>query len=238
MMALIRDASPDVVFHLASHFLAQHRPEDVTPLIRSNVLFGAQLLEAMANHGAFRLVNAGTSWQHYESRDYSPVNLYAATKQAFEDILRYYAEGGSLRAVSLNLFDSYGPGDPRPKLFTLLRRVAEQGEVLEMSPGEQLIDLVYIDDIVDCFVRAADRLLAGQVTCHERYAVTSGSPVKLRELVELYARVIGKPLPIAWGGRPYRPREVMVPWHTGMTLPGWQPRVGLAEGLARMEGRQ
>lgn len=236
MMGIMRDVSPDVVFHLASLFLAQHRVEDVVPLVRSNVLFGSQLLEAMAQHGVHRLVNTGTSWQHYESRDYSPVNLYAATKQAFEDILRFYVDGTSLRAVSLKLFDSYGPGDPRPKLFTLLRRVAEQGDALEMSPGEQLIDLVYIDDIVDCFILAAERLLADQVTCHECYAVSSGAPVKLRELVDMYARVIGRPLPVKWGGRPYRPREVMVPWHTGSTLPGWQPQVGLAEGIALMEG--
>lgn len=233
---IVRQAAPDMVFHLASLFLAQHRPEDVEPLVRSNVLFGAQLLEAMVKHGVHRLVNTGTSWQHYESRDYSPVNLYAATKQAFEDILRYYTEAASLRGISLKLFDSYGPGDTRPKLFTLLRRVAEQKEQLAMSPGEQLIDLVYIDDIVDCFILAAERLMTGAVTCHESYAVSSGAPVRLRELVEVYGRVLGKPLPIEWGGRPYRPREVMVPWNTGESLPGWRPKVGLEEGIARMEG--
>lgn len=235
MMVIVRQVSPDMVFHLASLFLAQHRVDDVEPLIRSNVLFGAQLLEAMVQHGVHRLVNTGTSWQHYESCDYSPVNFYAATKQAFEDILRFYTEGTPLCAVSLKLFDSYGPGDPRQKLFALLRRVVEQGESLEMSPGEQLIDLVYIDDIVDCFILAAERLLADLVTSHESYAVSSGAPVKLRELVELYARVIGSPLPIKWGGRPYRAREVMAPWNTGAVLPGWRPKVGLEEGIRRME---
>lgn len=236
MIDIVREASPDVVFHLASLFLAQHRPEDVESLVRINVLFGAQLLEAMVKHGVRRLVNTGTSWQHYESRDYSPVNLYAATKQAFEDILRYHAEAASLRAISLKLFDSYGPGDSRPKLFTLLRRVAEQGERFEMSPGEQLIDLVYIDDIVDCFILAAERLITDEVTCHESYAVSSGAPVRLQELVEMYGRVLGKSLPIEWGGRPYRSREVMVPWNTGQPLPGWRPKVGLEEGIALMEG--
>ena len=232
---IVRKVTPDVVFHLASLFLAQHRQEDVEPLVQSNVLFGTQLLEAMVKCGVHRLVNTGTSWQHYENHDYSPVNLYAATKQAFEDILRYYVEATPLQAISLKLFDTYGPGDPRPKLFTLLRRVAEQGEQLEMSPGEQLVDLVYIDDIVDAFLLAAKRLLVDAIPCHEPYAVSSGAPVKLRELVEIYGRVIGRTLPIRWGGRPYRPREVMVPWDTGSPIPGWRPRIGLEEGIGRME---
>ncbi|MBT0653786.1 NAD-dependent epimerase/dehydratase family protein [Geomobilimonas luticola] len=233
---IVRQVAPDTVFHLASLFLAQHRPEDVESLVRSNVLFGAQLLEAMVKHGVRRLVNTGTSWQHYESRDYSPVNLYAATKQAFEDILRYYVEATSLRAISLKLFDTYGPGDPRPKLFTLLRRVAQEQQPLAMSPGEQLIDLVYIDDVTDAFLMAAERLLADLVPGHESYAVSSGAPVRLRELVETYGRVLDRPLPIQWGGRSYREREVMVPWNAGKSLPGWRPKVGLEEGIERMEG--
>jgi hypothetical protein len=49
-------------------------------------------------------------------------------------------------------------------------------------------------------------------------------------VVELYARVTGRPIEVVWGGRPYRDREVMVPW-TGPRLPGWRPRIALADGL-------
>ena len=52
---------PDAVFHLASLFLAQHAPEQVEPLVLSNVLLGAQLLEAMRAGGVRRLINAGTA---------------------------------------------------------------------------------------------------------------------------------------------------------------------------------
>jgi len=116
----------------------------------------------------------------------------------------------------------------------LLQRIAIAGEELAMSPGEQLLDLVYIDDIVAAFLLAAERLQAGQVVGHERYAVSSGHPLRLRDLVGLYAKVTGRSLPIEWGGRPYRPREVMVPWNTGAVLPGWAPKVGLVEGIRLM----
>lgn len=235
LIALIAQIEPDVVFHLASLFLVQHTPADIEALVRSNVLFATQLAEAMTRAGCWRLVNTGTSWEHFENCDYNPVNLYAASKQAFEVMLDYYLATTPLQAITLKLFDTYGPNDPRPKLFTLLQKVVAAGEPLAMSPGEQLIDLVYIDDIVRAFVMAAERLLGNKVVGHEHYAVSSGKPLRLRDLVELYGRVVGKDLPIQWGGRPYRPREVMVPWNCGQPLPGWQPQVGLAEGIKQLD---
>ncbi|MCL0069470.1 hypothetical protein M1N85_02030 [Dehalococcoidia bacterium] len=81
---------------------------------------------------------------------------------------------------------------------------------------------------------AAERLQAGLVYAHESYAVSSGQPISLKELVRTYEQVIGKEVPIQWGGRPYRPREVMVPWNKGDKLPGWEPRVALSEGISRV----
>lgn len=234
LAGVLRELRPVVVFHLASRFLAGHTPEDIPDLIASNIQFGAELIEAMGLSETALLVNAGTSWQHYESRDYSPVNLYAATKQAFEALLQYYVEAGGLRCVTLKLFDTYGPNDPRPKLFHLLGRVAASAEPLAMSPGEQLIDLVHIDDVTRAFLLAAQRLLAGEVVGAESYGVSSGRPIPLRELVAIYAQVSGRRLNIEWGGRPYRNREVMKPWSTGPSLPGWHPCVSLEEGIRRL----
>lgn len=235
MQKIIDKARPVIAFHLASIFVAQHEQKDISPLITSNVLFGTHVVEALVASGCFRFINTGTSWQHFENRNFSPVNLYAATKQAFEDILQFYVEATPMKVVTLKLYDTYGPGDPRPKLFTLLRKTAAEQQALAMSPGEQLIDMVYIDDVVEAFVQAAHLLMENQVVQNEEYAVSSGDAIPLRQLVELYGRLINKKLPIEWGGRPYRLREVMTPWSTGKTLPGWRPKIGLEEGIKRME---
>ncbi|WP_124950164.1 NAD-dependent epimerase/dehydratase family protein [Sulfuriferula thiophila] len=235
LIEIVKLASPQVVFHLASLFLAQHTPQDVEPLIHSNLLFSTQLVEAMSVNGVRHLINTGTSWQHYENKDYSPVCLYAATKQAFEAVLTYYTGVSSLTAISLKLSDTYGPNDPRAKLFTLLRTTTRTGETLLMSPGEQMIDLVYIDDVLDAYLLGAERLLQGKVIQHEIYAVTSGKPIKLRDLVESYGQIINQSLAVEWGARAYRPREIMLPWNKGQVVPGWAPKVALAAGIARME---
>lgn len=234
MIEIVQAASPEVVFHLASLLFSEHQSKDIEPLITSNLLFGTQLLEAIKIAGVTNLVNTGTSWQHYENDEYNPVNLYAATKQAFEDILRYYVQTSLLKVITLKLFDTYGPDDPRPKLFALLRKVLETQESLVMSPGEQLVDLVYIDDVVEAFIVAAERVLSDKGAAQEDFAVTSGNPIPLKELVREVAKACGRPIPINWGGRPYRSREVMVPWTMGAVLSSWRPSVGLKEGVGRV----
>ena len=225
--------SPDRVVHIASLFLANHAAGDVERLVNSNVLSPSQLLEAMSQCGVRLLTNIGTSWQHFENAAYNPVNLYAATKQAFEDILEYYIQAQNFRAVTLKLFDTYGPGDHRPKLFSLLRAAARAGNPLKMSPGEQLLDLLYIDDVIDAI--QASFSWPPKATSAERYALSSGSRLSLRRIVGTYEEVTGRKLEIEWGGLPYRQREVMTPWQDAARPPGWEPRISLNEGILRME---
>ncbi|MCU1803815.1 NAD-dependent epimerase/dehydratase family protein [Cytobacillus firmus] len=235
MTEILKTAKPDVVFHLASMFIAQHTSAQIDSLIQSNITFGVQLAEAMVLNGIYCLINTGTSWQHFEDKDYSPVCLYAATKQAFESLLTYYSESSKLKVINLKLFDSYGPEDYRPKLFSLLRKASFDNSPLIMSPGEQLIDLVYIDDIVDAFLKAASRIEGNDEIRWEDFAVTSRSPISLKEVVNTYQAVTGKKLSIKWGALPYRKNEVMLPWSKGKLIPGWKPQVSLIEGIKKME---
>jgi nucleoside-diphosphate-sugar epimerase len=236
LRAQVLDAHPDTVFHLASVFRAEHTPEDVTPLVVSNVLFATQVLDAATASGCKRLVNIGTSWQHYDDADYDPVCLYAATKQAFQDIARYYVSARSLSVVTLEFFDTYGPGDDRPKLVPALIDLCVKGGRLSLSAGEQQVDMVFVEDVVDAVAGAAERLFAADQrgpAVAESFTVESGERLTLRELVSLIERLCGRSLDVGWGERTYRQREVMTPWSRGRCLPGWSPRVTLHEGLAR-----
>lgn len=225
-------ARPDVVFHLASLFIAEHVAQDVEPLIAANVLAGVQIAEAALRCGCRSLVNTGTSWQYGGAGGYEPVCLYAATKQAFEDLLAYYVAAERFHVVTLRLYDTYGRSDPRPKLFAALQRCAASGVTLALSPGDQLLDLVHVDDVVRAFALAGERALGGDAAL-ESFDVSSGRHVSLREVVALYTEAVGRPVPVAWGGRDYRRREVMVP-PPGRGLPGFTPAVSLEEGLADM----
>ncbi|MGC8477432.1 MAG: NAD-dependent epimerase/dehydratase family protein [Acetobacteraceae bacterium] len=228
--AILLAARPVVAFHLAGRFVDRHQAGDIPGLIGDNIGFGAMLAEAMRDAGCARMVVAGTSWQHFDGTD-APVNLYAATKTAQEALLRYYVAAEGLRVIVLKLFDTYGPDDRRGKLWSRLAALAPDAPALALSAGEQWIDLVHSDDVAAAFLVAAARLEANQVAGMESYAVSSGAPRPLREIVALMARLAGRPIPVTWGARPYRPREVMRPWDGGRRLPGWEPRIRLEEGL-------
>ena len=231
---IVGEARPDVVHHLAALFIAEHRLEHVAPLIEANLGFGTALLEAMRLHEVDALVNTGTVWQHYEDAEYDPVCLYAATKQAFEAIVVHYRNTNGLRAITLELTDTYGPNDPRGKLIALLLRLAREGGGVDISPGEQRLDLVHASDVTRAFRGAAERVRELAPGAEERYVVRSGEPLSVRELAGLVEDVSGARLDLRWGARPYRAREVMEPARIGETLPGWRAEVPLRRGLEEL----
>lgn len=224
-----------VGFHLAGHYVPEHSSRDVTPLIHGNILFGTQLLDALQANGIRHLVTAGTSWEHFRPSSNEPACLYAATKKAFRVLVDYFCAAHALKAVSLMLYDVYGPCDPRPKLIPTLQRSVSNRTPIDLSPGEQAVDLLYIDDAVDAFLHAATRLLCGggQTGQSEVFALRSGRIITLRELVALFEKVLSHPLSVRWGKRAYRTREVMMPWSGGTPLPGWAPKIALEDGLRR-----
>jgi len=229
----MEQARPDVVFHLASLFLAQHDSKDVDALIQSNLLFGTQLLDAMRVNQIRCMVNTGTSWQHFNNQDYNPVCLYAATKQAFEALLTYYVEACDFKVITLKLFDTYGPDDYRAKLIKLLHEAAFSGEPLNMSAGEQRIDLVHVDDVVDAYMIAARQLMQNDALPYACYGLSNENLVSLRELVTIMQKALGRKITVNWGARPYRPREVMQPWRAFQRLPGWTAQREIADFFAK-----
>jgi nucleoside-diphosphate-sugar epimerase len=224
MVDVVAKAHPDTVFHLASLFLVQHECEQLDALVSSNILFSTQLVEAMAINGVRSLINTGTSWQYYNGNENRPVNLYAATKTSFESILDYYIDAHGIKVTTLILFDTYGPNDPRQKLISLLWKALESQAPLAMSPGQQLIDLVHIDDVVRAYHLAAGGLNI-QKSLHARYGISSGHPIKLIDLVTKFEKAIGQKLNVSFGARSYRPREVMKVWDGYTALPDWSPRI-------------
>lgn len=228
----------DGVVHLASLFLAAHTPADIPELIRSNVQFGAELLEASKVGGPKWFMNTGTYWQNYHNEMYNPVNLYAATKEAFNTIARYYTETSELIFTTIKLNDTFGPNDSRNKVFNLWAKIAKSGELLEMSAGEQIIDISYIEDIISAYALLIDHLGregAGQFK-NKTFGVSSNERMSLKELATLFEEATGNILNIKWGGRPYREREVMVPWENAEPVPGWRPKYTLKEAIMKSIG--
>lgn len=232
MEAAVRKAQPDLVYHLAAYYTGAHGREVTPTLIASNVTFGAYLLEAIFACGCPALVYASTVMAHYGGEAYRPLNLYAATKQAFSDLLAYYTDAGLLRAVTLVLSDTYGPDDRRPKVLNLIRNAAQKGETIALSDGGQDYDVVHINDVVEAFRVAGEQLLRRDGWRNETFQVCTDEPLTLRQTAEQMLEANRLPVQTAaWGQRLGAEREIRKAIRLYPTIPGWRPRTPLSQGL-------
>ena len=226
----VEGEKPEVVFHLATRFQATHSPSDITALIQSNIEFGVQLLESTKKLGA-EFVNVSSAWQHFEGKPYSPVSLYAATKQAFADIALYYSETG-LDFRDLAIYDTYGPTDQRNKLIRLLLQAASSGNPIDMGEGNQLINLLYISDVVKAILQIAQAPSESNPGAHN-FVARAEQSISIKELAQRIEQVTGKTINANWGARPQRPREMLTDWQFGHALPDWRQEVSLKQGLTQ-----
>ena len=229
----MKEFKGDVLIHLASLFIAEHKTDDVDNILESNIRFPTHLLEAMKLAGIKKIINTASSWQNYNNEEFNPVCLYASTKEAFEDIIRFYVEAEGFSCITLTIYDSFGFGDNRRKIINLFKRIADSGESLDMSGGEQKINLVYIDDIVSAYSIALNMIKDFEKE-NKKYFLRTNEFLSLREIAATYSKVNNVKLNINWGLRPYRKREVMVPYENGEILPGWNPQYTLEKGLIKM----
>jgi nucleoside-diphosphate-sugar epimerase len=228
--ALLQDLRPETCFHLATRYVHDAASAEIPALVAANLGFAAQFADAAARSGCKAFVNTGTASQLNTRGAYMPASLYAASKQAFEDFLVYFDRRAGLPCASVLLYDTYGPGDTRNKLLTQLIAAARTGAPIDLSPGEQEIDLLHIDDAV-AGLAAAARALHGSAAHPAHYTLSSGQPLTIRALADLIRTNGGDRLQTNWGARPYRDGEVMQTWKGGTPPPGWAPQRKLKDFL-------
>lgn len=225
----------DGVVHLATLYLANHTPQDIKSLVDSNVYFGSALLEACKLNPPRFFINTLSAFAYANSKIYNPINLYAATKQAFYDICAYYAQVLPTTFSHLLLYDTYGNNDTRPKIFNLWHKIAKSGESLAMSAGEQRLDISHIFDVVSGYAVLIQLCLENRVSKNQIYTLEN-KRYTLRELAALFEKYTNSTLRIQWGAKPYRQNEIMEPISAKDSnllekLPNWNPKISLEQGL-------
>jgi nucleoside-diphosphate-sugar epimerase len=226
--SIFTEVQPAAVVHTAALSRGGDSPSEMRDMIESNVTFPSMILKYMMKAGVRAFVNTGTSWQNSTGGEFTPFNFYASTKQCLEAIIAAFSNDG-LSAVTLRLFDPYGPYDRRKKIIDLLINCVLTGEELRMSPGEQYMDITHVTDVARAFSLAVREALSNDPG-HRVYGV-SGERIRLRDLAQMISEIAGRSCPIIWGGREYRPREIMMPWDGYGRLPNWRPLMDLRSGL-------
>lgn len=202
--------------------------------IAGNLALSVRLTEAAVAAGVRSIVNVGSFWEHDEDGNLRPFNSYAAMKAAFQTYLDYIAHRQGAGVVTLKLCETYCEGDTRRKLLPSLVRAAVRGEAMDLSDGLQKTSFCHTDDICRAFSQAI-ALTTQTPATHERFYVNDRRLVSIREVGGIVAACAApRPVRFNWGVVPVRPGLPRSAWLGDRTLPDWQPRIALEEGIARM----
>lgn len=235
--SIIKKERPDLVIHLAATYPRTETKKDIDLMLSSNIVFGTKLLNAMALNNIRKLLNTGSSLEFSNGPPiYNPATFYSTSKRAFQDIIEYYIRTYNLKVVTLLPYNTYGPYDKRNNFFSLVKNCLLKQKKIELTPGEQLIDLLYIEDLVEAYLKTIQYLLKKKNEDHEKIFIGSGKAVQLKEVVNLYKKISGKNIPVVFGAIPYRRREVMFAQadiKEAARKLKWKPKFSLYEGIER-----
>jgi UDP-glucose 4-epimerase len=229
--------SVDWVFHLAA--LADIVPsiEEPERYFRSNVDGTFSVLEASRNAGVKRFLYAASSSCYgipdatptAESAAIRPQYPYALTKFLGEELVRHWGQVYKLPFISLRLFNVFGPrlrtsGTYGAVFGVFLAQKIAGKPFTVVGDGTQTRDFIYVTDVADAFVRAAESDLSGEVM-----NVGTGKPQSINHLVELLGGEVTY-IP----KRPGEPDCTHADIGRIRRLLGWEPKVSFEEGVMQM----
>jgi UDP-glucose 4-epimerase len=231
---------PQTVFHLAAQIDVRRSVIDPVEDASINVLGTVNVLTAAREAGAERVVFAssggavygdGASIPAMEKHKRRPASPYGISKLIVEEYFQFFAEAYGIDFVALGPANVYGPRqDPHGEggVVAIFARAMLDGRPIRIyGDGSQTRDYVYVEDVVDAFVRAAER--GGGRFLN----IGTGRETSVLELVEALVPITGyrrKP-----DFAPALPGDVarscLDPSRAKRAL-GWEPWTSLERGLA------
>lgn len=233
--SVFREHKVTCILHCATDY--GRKAVSRSSIIEANLLLPLRLLEIAIQHGTPFFVNTDTVLD-------KRVNDYSLSKRHFRDWLAALSK--SICGINVALEHFYGPGDDATKFVgEMVHRLLSGESRIALTPGEQLRDFVYIDDVVDAFMRIIEHHVSptsppaltdssgNYLHCYE---IGSGEPVSIRHFMTTLRRLAGcEHVALDFGAIPYRVNEVMCSQAQIAPLRalGWKPRIGMEEGLRR-----
>jgi len=230
----------EAIVHLAAR--AGVRPSIAQPLLYTQVnVDGTMVMLEQARRAGVRRFVFGSSSSVYGARSNPPfseddridrpVSPYAATKIAGELLCSTFTHLFGLQTVALRFFTVFGPRQRPDLAINKFSQLIRAGQTVPFfGDGTTARDYTFVEDIVRGIVGALDMPWSQ----YEAINLGGSQPVSLNELVAAIEVAMGRKavlerLPDQPGDVPLTAASV----EKALRLLGWQPKVGLAEGLVR-----
>jgi len=227
----IDKAQPDIVFHLAAVGVTDPSI-DATTALSVNTAGAVNLLEGLRGTRPERVVMTGTCYEYGLSRGakLDPCNAYSASKVAAWAFGRMYWRAYDLPVMTVRPFQVYGPGQPPQMLIPSAIAAAVSGKDFPMTPGEQVRDFVFVEDVAKGMIAASET-----AACEgQSLDLGTGRGVPVWEAVESIWELTGAEGEIRAGALPYRQASIMhlvADADQTAEMTGWWARTDLRRGL-------
>lgn len=225
----IIESNPDVVIHTACCY--GRSGETSLQMIDSNIRFGGLILNSIGKlKKRIAFINTGTIL----SRD---VNLYALTKNQFEELGLYGANDSNknFQFINIKLQHMYGPGDDVSKFTAYVINSCKNNlPKLPLTLGEQKRDFIYIDDVVEAYIKILENL--AKLDNAQQIELGSGIAHRLRDFVEIAHKLTGSETELLFGLVPHRENEpiYMAANINCLNKLGWNPKFNMEEGIKKI----
>lgn len=234
----------DVVFHLAALIGIPYSYVAPQSYVATNVEGTLNVLEACRRFEVERIVHTSTS-ETYGTAIYTPIDErhplqgqspYSATKIGADKLAESYQRSFGLPVSILRPFNTYGPRQSARAVIPTVITQALSGHDVRLGSLTPVRDLTYVEDTARAFLAAAERDEAVGRVVH----VGNGKGITVGDLARRILRIAGVEdrCRIVEDTARVRPPESEVfelisdPSLAREVL-GWEPRVGLDEGLTR-----
>ena len=242
VMSAFAHAKPEVVFHLAAQIDVRRSLLEPAWDASVNVQGTINMLEAAREHATKRFINTSTGGAIYGEAELLPTPetalplpeaAYGQSKHAAEGYCRLYSRLYNLSTVSLRYGNVYGPRqDPLGEagvVAIFCGRLRDGAQPTVFGDGTQTRDYVYVADIVEANLAAADRGDAGGPI-----NIGTSRQTSVLKLIEVLAERAGPEVNFEPQFEPARLGEVKrscLEVTLARSVLGWEPRTDLASGL-------
>lgn len=231
----------DVLIHLAAKAGVLPSTKDPGGYVDTNVVGTMNLLEWMRENDMKKLLFASSSSVYgnnkkipFEEDDFvgEPISPYAFTKRSCELMNHSYHHLYQMDILNLRFFTVYGPGQrPDLAIHKFIKRI-DEGIIIDMyGDGTTARDYTFVEDTVSGILGALDYVVKHE-NVYEIINLGNNQPVKLKELIDAIAKVVGKEPQI--NQMPKQPGDVEITYASidkAKSMLGYQPKTSLKEGL-------
>ena len=238
---LIRGWRPQVIVHHAAQMSVQVSVSDPIFDARENILGSLNLLQAAAEAKVEKVIFASTGGAIYgddaplparETDRARPEAPYGIAKLAVEHYLHFYQREHGIIPIALRYANVYGPrqngmGEAGVVAIFIEKFLVGQQPRIN-GDGLQTRDFVFVGDIVAANLLALDYSKAGA------FNIGTGRETDILTIYLKLQEFLGSPLGPEHGpAKPGEQRRSILDSTLAQSELGWQPRVSLAQGLAR-----